>query len=249
MHRALIATILLSGTVSAQHCTAPPFHSYGGYYGLPGSPSVVLGPGWGYGLGWGWGPGWGWWNGGVNGSFYSNGLSLYGMPTPAPGGITPGFFGGSDNARIWQNMPPYIGLGWLGSRSPLPNVHGAARDFAQVPLPADYSGPRLATRDVKRHFAAVKAEPVEASNRELADLYRINYGILLIVKLPDENCPLYLQGQPTTSTGCERVFQSPRLPQGSRYKYTVTAKIGDRTETREVTGQPGDSLTVDFTSP
>src|SRR5437879_2937331 len=74
------------------------------YYGLPVSPSVAVGPPYGYGMGYGFGPGWGWWNGGVNGSFYSNGLSLYAQPVPTHG-VTPGFFGGSDLSRNYYNMP------------------------------------------------------------------------------------------------------------------------------------------------
>lgn len=213
------------------------------YYGVPGSPSVVVGPRWG-----GYWPGWGWgyWNGGVNGSFYSNGLSLYGMPVPTDG-VTPGFFGGSDLSRNYYNMPPYIGLGWGGYRSPLPNVHGAARDFPQVPLPPDYNGPRFATRDVKARFAATKADPAAESDRQMADIYKANYGIRLLVILPADDCAVYLQGQPMTGTGRERLFASPSLPAGSTYKYTVTAKINDRTETKDVTGKPGETITADFT--
>lgn len=214
------------------------------YYGVPGSPSVVVGPAWG-----GYWPGWGWgyWNGGVNGSFYSNGLSLYGVPVPTHG-VTPGFFGGSDLSRNYYNMPPYIGLGWWGYRSPLPNVHGPARDFQQNPLPDDYSGPRFATRDVRSRFAVAKADPVAESERQMFDLNRANYGLRLLVILPSDDCAVYLQGQPMAGTGTERLYQSPVLPAGSSYKYTVTAKLpGDRTETKEVTGRPGETITADFT--
>lgn len=219
----------------------------GGYYGLAGSPGVGIGPGWGWGVG----PWWGWpyWNGGVNGSFYSNGMSLYAQPVPQPGGITPGFFGGSDLARQYWNAPPGLGLGWWGYRSPLPNAHGAARDFPQNPLPADYNGPRFATRDVKARYAWVKANPAAESALQMQDLNRANYGIRLYVILPEGDCSIYLQGQPMSGEGRVRFFESPPLPQGSEYKYTVVAKLpGDRAETREVTGRPGDTLKVDFTA-
>jgi len=243
----LLSLLAVAPALAQRNCTSQPGPVYNGYYGLPGSPGVTVGPGWGYGPGWGWGPGWGFWNGGVNGSFYSNGLSLYGQPIPTPGAITPGFFGGSDNARNYWNTPPYLGLGWGGYRSPLPGVHGPAKDFQQNPLPPDYNGPRFATRDVKARYAAAKADPLGESYRQMADVDRANYGILLTVRLPEENCQVYLQGQPMNSTGRERVYQSPRLPAGSNYKYTVLAKLpGDRSETKEVTGKPGDTLVVDF---
>ncbi len=245
-----LSLIVAQTALGQRNCTGTPGPVYNGYYGLPGSPGVVIAPGWGYGIGWGWGPGWGWWNGGVNGSFYSNGLSVYGQPIPTPGAITPGFFGGSDNARNYWNTPPYLGLGWGGYRSPLPNVHGPAKDFPRTPLPPGYEGPRFATRDVRRRFDETRADPLGESNRQMADFYRVNYGIVLRVILPEENCPVYLQGQPMTATGKERLYQSPKLPQGTNYKYTVLAKLpGDRSETREVTGKAGDTLTVDFTTP
>jgi uncharacterized protein (TIGR03000 family) len=83
----------------------------------------------------------------------------------------------------------------------------------------------------------------------MADFYRANYGIRLLVILPADDCPVYLQGQAMTGTGRERLFESPALPKGSEYKYTVTVKLpGERTATKEVTGKPGETLKADFTT-
>jgi uncharacterized protein (TIGR03000 family) len=248
--RIAVAFLLATSAITFAQTNCAPAGNYNGYYGLPGSPGVVVGPSWGYWPGWGWGPGWGWWNNGVNGSFYSNGLSLYGQPLPQQGLITPGFFGGSDQARNYWNTPPYIGLGWGGYRSPLPNVHGAAKDFQQNPLPEDWNGPRFGSKKVKERYAQAKADPLGESYRQMADVNRANYGLRVFIRLPDDNCMVYLQGQPMGGTGRERLFESPALPAGTEYKYTVTVKLpDDKTAVKEVSGKPGDTLTVDFTAP
>lgn len=122
----------------------------------------------GYGYG-GFGPRYGGFYGypGAFGSFWTNGQSLYGPPV-ATGAPIPGSFGGSD-ARYNSSSPgsysPYF---WNGSRG----VTGASRDFNPVVAPADYNGPRFATRDVKRRYAQDKANPQGAIDRAYRDAGR-----------------------------------------------------------------------------
>ncbi|CAN5444846.1 hypothetical protein BH11PLA2_BH11PLA2_15300 [soil metagenome] len=219
----LVFLILFVGPLTARAQYAPP-SVLNGYYGLSGSPGVVMGPVWGYPY-----------YSHVYGSFYSNGLSLYNMPVPQPG-ATPGAFGGTDSKRL-LNTPPGLGLGWLGFRTPLPAAYGAARDFPQNPLPPGYT-PRFATKDVKARYAQAAADPVGESYRQLA-----NIGLLIFVPMPD--CAITLQGQAMAGTGAVRHYESPKLADGS-YTYTVVAKIDGKDVTKEVTGKPGETLTVDF---
>ncbi len=84
---------------------APPWT----YPGLSGGPYV--GYPWGF-------PGYS----GRAGSFWSNGLSLYGPPVPVYGPI-PGIFGNDDLVRQWRQVPsPGVPFGWVGifAASPRP---------------------------------------------------------------------------------------------------------------------------------
>jgi hypothetical protein len=197
-----------------------------GYYGLQGSPGVFMGPVWGYGP----------YYGHVYGSFYSNGLSLYSMPVPQPG-ATPGVFGGSDSGRLF-NVPPTLGLGWFGYRTPRPVAYGAARDFAPNPLPPGYS-PRFATKDVRARYAAQQADPVQESYRQLSTI-----GLSVIV--PTSDCPVTLQGQLMPGVGTIRKYESPKLEAGE-YRYTIAATINWESVSKEVVGKPGETLVADFT--
>ena len=74
------------------------------YYGVRGGPSTAF-TDWRVGV-WNWG-----WGGfpAANGSFWTNGLSLYGPPVPTYAPV-PGSFGGTDAHRVYMN-PPIFGYG------------------------------------------------------------------------------------------------------------------------------------------
>ncbi len=124
----------------------------------------------GYGYG-GFGPRYGGFYGypGAFGSFWTNGQSLYGPPV-ATGAPVPGSFGGSDARYNYSSPGSYSPYFWNGSRG----VTGASRDFAPAVAPADYNGPRFATRDVKRRYAQDKANPQGAIDRAYRDAGRYN---------------------------------------------------------------------------
>jgi uncharacterized protein (TIGR03000 family) len=69
----------------------------------------------------------------------------------------------------------------------------------------------------------------------------------LRVVVPTADAAVWVQGEPTTATGTERVFESPPLSPGVSYTYTVTAKLADgRTETQAAVGKPGETVAVSF---
>jgi uncharacterized protein (TIGR03000 family) len=80
----------------------------------------------------------------------------------------------------------------------------------------------------------------------------VDTAILRIV-LPDPLAEVRLEGQPTTATGRERTFTTPRLEAGFRYAYTVVASWTQdgrmMRETRIVPVTPGQTSVVDFTRP
>jgi uncharacterized protein (TIGR03000 family) len=73
----------------------------------------------------------------------------------------------------------------------------------------------------------------------------------LMIRVPDANAEVLIDGQATQTRGTERQFVSPPLESG-KYSYKVTArwKEGDQQQekSREVQVQPGDFKNVDFTS-
>ena len=77
--------------------------------------------------------------------------------------------------------------------------------------------------------------------------------VKLKVIVPDPMATLTVDGTPTKQTGKERLFESPPLPIGKKYTYTIKitwmAKDKERSETRKVRVQGGIDKTVDFTKP
>lgn len=136
------------------------FNSFG-YYGLGYySYGPRVGPWFGPGL-WGWSP----FYSGAIGNFWSNGLSLYGPPVPTQGPI-PGSFGGSDSRALYYGNSGYS-LFWLPASS---GVYGASRDFVPAAPPAEWRGPRFATRDVRRRYEQDRASPQSAIDRAYRDV-------------------------------------------------------------------------------
>ncbi|MCZ2342797.1 MAG: TIGR03000 domain-containing protein [Bacteroidales bacterium] len=74
----------------------------------------------------------------------------------------------------------------------------------------------------------------------------------LVIKVPEPDSELYIEGRPTKTTGVNREFETPNLEAGKTYEYDF--KVSWRpnnytvlTRTRSVQFQAGDSITVDLT--
>jgi len=181
-----------------------------GYYGVTGSPTafVDVGYAWGFGI-----PA-------ASGSFWTNGLSLYGPPIPTYGPV-PGTFGGSDAHRFYSN-PPILGYGLhaFGYRSPIARL--AAPSVSVYPESAP---------------VALPAPTVPSACR-------------VEVRLPDAGAELWINKTKTSSTGVERSFESPELTEGKSFEYELIARwenAGEKkAESRKVTVAAGKSVLVDF---
>jgi len=189
----------------------------------------------GPGLGWGYsglyaGPWIGWpYGSGAYGSFWTNGLSLYGPPVPTYG-PTPGVFGNGDFNRTWQNyLQP--GFGWFGVYAASPR-----------PLPTSVS--------VWPHPPALESVPVLPAGVAVS---RPGGCMILSVKVPQPSAEVYVDGVRTQQSGTDRVFESPPLDGGREYRYEMTARWiegGAMVERKLIaTGKPGDVVRLDFGAP
>lgn len=211
-----------------------------GWYGYGPRIAPWYGAGFGYGYGpWGWGTG-SVWNtgfiGSVPGVFWFNGINMYGPPLPALGPI-PG-------------QMSYSGYGLGGG------IYGAQKDLPVI-VPKG-NGPRFATRDVKRHFEQVKADPFAAIDRAYRDRQLVNpyvtgsglnnvpYNRLRLFVTVPADAQVWLDDQPTTSTGTRRVYETPILPPGRLYPFRVTVKSNGTTTTQIANGCPGELVQVRF---
>jgi uncharacterized protein (TIGR03000 family) len=189
---------------------------------------VTGGPGLGFA-----GPNWPFFWGipGAAGSNYTNGLSLYGPPVPTytP---TPGVFGAADNYKtFFRNPPPangvFVGLGWGGYRSPSPRGQ---------PLSVSVNPPSV---------AVVQAPTVVNSAGQPC--------MRVIVRVPDPDAEVWIDNKATTQKGAERLFESPPLPVGQRYRYELVARWTvngqEKAESRTINGEVGQTVAVDFRLP
>ena len=122
----------------------------------------------------------------------------------------------------------YIGgLGLYGSPGysyyGSPSYYYSAPDYYQEP-PVTYAPPSV---------PMIAAQPVT-----------------LTVQLPRADAQVFLNGAATTSSGAERVFQSPPVDPAKSYQYTVTARWMDNGKSveqkRDVIVKAGQSVSVDF---
>ena len=200
------------------------------YYGVPDGPFVQSPPPRAWGVGqapWYWGvPG-------ATGSFWTNGLSLYGPPIPTYG-PTPGVFGAGDSGKtFFRNPPPaggvWVGLGWVGSRSP---------------------SPRCEPRTVSVYPVAESVSVVHGAVAATSDGAPC---LRLSVRVPDANADVWLDKVETKQRGAVRSFESPPLEAGKTYRYEVVARWTEngreRAESRTVVGKAGETVAVDFTIP
>lgn len=165
---------------------------------------------------------------GAIGNFWTNGLSLYGPPVPTYGPI-PATFGNYDLERAWRQHAGIAGYGWVGL-------------YAASPRPKP---PTVSVRSQLEGLGPLPGglRPGPASGSCL----------ILSVKVPQPAAEVFVDGQKTTQTGTDRIFESPPLVEGQTYRYTVTARWIERGQivemTKDVTGTPGEVVRIDFTAP
>jgi uncharacterized protein (TIGR03000 family) len=199
------------------------------YPGLPGGPyAPAVSPyygGVGAGLGYG-----GFYPGfrGATGSYWTNGLSLYGPPIPTYG-PTPGVFGQNDLNRQWSAHPSLAwNYGWIGVYRASPRPRPASVSVWPIPIEPVPGPPPVAG-----------AAPGGC--------------LILSVKVPQPAAEVYVDGVRTAQTGSDRIFESPPLDADKEYQYKLTARWVERgmtfEKTKVVTGKPGEVLRVDFNAP
>jgi len=202
---------------------------------LPGSASAQVGLGVGASTGPGaYGPyaspffGFAAWPGyrGAVGSYWTNGLSLYGPPVPTAGPI-PGVFGNYDLSAQWQmrassGFTGYPGYGVyvpLGRRLPRP-----------PPLP-------------------VIIEPLPPTPIAPGPVG----SVILSVRVPQPNAEVFVAGIKMKQTGFDRLYITPPLPADKQTETEVFARWTERAAIVErkklAVGVPGEVVRVDFTSP
>lgn len=168
---------------------------------------------------------------GAFGSFWTNGLSLYGPPVPVYGPI-PGVLGNDDFVRQWHARPTLgLGMGYYGWVGP----------FRASPRPTPLS---------VNVWPSIEAVPGPA----LLDEAKATPGACLhiSVKVPQPAAEVFVDGVKTGQTGTDRLFESPPLEAGKDYAYELTARWVERGVTVErkkvVTGKPGEVVRVDLTT-
>lgn len=200
------------------------------YYGVPDGPFVQTPPARAVGVGY---APWYWGIPSYSGSFWTNGLSLYGPPVPTYG-PQPGVFGAGDAGRtFFRNPPPangvWVGLGWFGDRTPSPRC--LPRTVSVYPVP----------ESVRVVPGAVAATADGAPCLRLA------------VRLPDPNADVWVEKVEMKQRGAVRAFESPPLEAGKGYRYELIAKWiengREKAESRVVFGKAGETVAVDFTIP
>ena len=192
--------------------------SYWNYPGLSGGP--YIGTGYPF-VGW---PGYR----GAFGSYWTNGLSLYGPPVPVYGPI-PGVLGNSDLVNQWHARPTLGGgfgyYGWVGPYRASPRPH---------PILLERVGDAETGREI---VAPASSAP----------------PLFLSVKVSQPAAEVFVDGVKTAQTGTDRLYESPPLEAGKEYAYEIVARWVERGATIErkksVTGKPGEVVRVDLTIP
>jgi len=191
-----------------------------GYTGLAGGPYTAFPF-----VGW---PGYT----GAFGSFWTNGLSLYGPPVPTYGPL-PGVLGNSDFVNQWRAAPTLGGgvgvYGWVGP-------------FRASPR---YRNPSVNVQPVLERFADEGEPKIVANDAEAGQ------PLYLSVKVPQPAAEIFVDGMKTAMTGTDRLFESPPLAGDKEYGYEIVArwKEGGATVERKksVKGKPGEVIRIDLT--
>ena len=153
-----------------------------GVYGGPG-----FGPYWG--PAWGFMPNYTYFNGS-----WGNGLSMYGPPVPT-GKPVPGMFGGGDSRFF---APPPLYPGWLYGvyiplNQPATLPRGVWETFPSAGLPTP-------ANELPRPAEVVPPPAPVLENPSTLEIE---------VRLPHEDARLFIDGQPTKSSGAIRKFATP----------------------------------------
>jgi len=86
-----------------------------------------------------------------------------------------------------------------------------------------------------------KAMPKEKKGQE-----EVSAPATIVVTLPAD-AELTFDGNATTSTSTRRVFTTPAIETGADYTYTLRARVGEATQSRNVTVRGGATTNVSFT--
>ena len=240
---ALLVTVGFTSSASAQvivgfgvgpgYYAAGPYgnrlypYPYGyGRYGGWGYPGLAGGPYLGYPyVGW---PGYT----GAFGSFWTNGLSLYGPPVPTYG-PTPGVLGNSDFVQQWRHSPTLGGgvgvYGWFGPYRASPR----------------YRNPSVSVRPILERVGDAPAPLAIAKDGEPGQ------PLYLSVKVPQPAAEVFVDGVKTAMTGTDRLYESPPLTGDKEYAYDIVVRWTEGGATVErkktVKGKPGEVVRVDLT--
>lgn len=166
---------------------------------------------------------------GAFGSFWTNGLSLYGPPVPTYG-PTPGVLGNSDFVNQWRHAPTLGGgvgvYGWFGPYRASPR----------------YRNPSVSVRPIMERVgedAKIVVKDAEAGR-----------PLYLSVTVPQPAAEVLVDGVKTSMTGTDRLYESPPLTGDKEYAYDVVVRWIEGGATMErkktVTGKPGEVVRVDL---
>ena len=193
------------------------------YAPLGFAPQFGYGPNFGY-LGRSYGYGYGYYYPAAFGSFWTNGLTLYGPPVPTFA-ITPGSFGGSDAHRFYF-LQSYYSMDW-----------DSYRYKSRMPYGWE---PSAKWGEACRVCARVFAAPSTPDRARFA------------IRVPHPDAEVWIGTAKVTPTGSERSFESQPLESGKGYDFEFIARWTNDNgmtlaESRTVTVAAGDSVDVDFT--
>jgi uncharacterized protein (TIGR03000 family) len=160
---------------------------------------------------------------------------MYGPPVPT-GKPVPGMFGGGDSRFF---APPPLYPGWLYGvyiplNQPATLPQGVWETFPSAGLPTP----------ANELPAPAEVGPPPAPILENPSTLEIE------VRLPREDARLFIDGQPTKSSGAIRKFATPAQTRIEMLTYDIRAEwVVDgltTTHTKRVTGQPGEHVVVEF---
>ena len=189
------------------------------YSPLGAGPQFGYGPNFGY-LGRSFGYGYGWYYPAAFGSFWTNGLTLYGPPVPTFG-ITPGSFGGSDAHRFYF-LQSYYSMEWDAYRY-------------KSGMPYGWEPSAKWSTEIR-----ICASPVRLPAPSTPEQARV------ALRLPHPDAELWIDTVKMKSGGTEGTFETPALEPGQSIEYEFIYRWGMMAESRTVTLKRGDSVEVDF---
>jgi len=223
-----------------------PAFGFGSPYGFGPGSGFGYGPGFGYG-GYPYYGNFGYFPNRV-GSFWSNGMSLYGPPVPTFGPV-PGVFGGGDQ-RFYANPNPWpfrgngVGVGiYPNSPRPQKSPHHTPYEWEnETPL---FAPPRV---PVARALPELDATELDAPNNTPQ-----SPAPVIVEVLVDTDAILVINDKDTKTKGAERYFQSPPVDAGKTFSYEIEATWTNQgipmRQRRTIILRAGDRATVDLTKP